>query len=155
MTTINKVMAGLLTVSTAGLLFIATHEGTVSTAYRDSAGIPTICTGHTKGVKMGQKATRTQCEQFLMDDLADAEKSVQGCTHVPVTQEQFDVLVSFTFNVGGNAYCNSTLAKKLNAGDCKGAASEFSRWNRAGGRVIQGLKNRREDEREVFLRGCV
>lgn len=155
---IARIAAVFLTVSGAGVAFIANHEGTKYEAYLDSAGIPTICTGHIKGVKIGDVATEEQCEAYLREDLADAERSVKGCTNTPVTQEQYDMLVSFTFNVGGGAYCSSTLAKKLDVGDCRGAANEFLKWNKVTvhkkKRVVKGLSNRREDEREVFLRGC-
>jgi len=150
----NKLMASLLAISSAGVVFIMQHEGTKYEAYLDSAGIPTICTGHTNGVYMGQKATKADCERFLLEDLEEATQAVKRCTKVPITQEQYDTLVSFTFNVGGHAYCTSTLARKLNQGDCRGSAEEFKRWNRAGGRVVNGLKARRADEREVFLKGC-
>lgn len=154
-----RVLAVFLAISGAGVAFIAQHEGTRYEAYLDSAGIPTICTGHIKGVKLGQVATEAECEHYLREDLAEAEAAVKACTHRPITQEQYDVLVSFTFNVGGGAFCNSTLARKLNRDDCRNAANEFLKWDKVTAhkkkRVVKGLSNRREDEREVFLQGCV
>jgi len=130
------------------------HEGTKPEAYLDPIGVPTICTGHTKAVRIGQKKTLSECQELLKEDLTAAGASVARCTHHPITQSQYDALVSFAFNVGGSAFCKSTLVKKLNAGDCLGAANEFTKWNRAGGRVLPGLVKRRAQEREMFLKGC-
>ena len=87
---------------------------------------------------------------LLMKDARDAERAVQEAVHVPLRQEQFDALVSFTFNVGGGAFRSSTLVRKLNAGDARGAGDEFLRWATAGGRVLEGLRRRRQAERALF-----
>lgn len=154
MTTIKKYIAGMLTISTAGLVFIATQEGTKPVAYLDPVGIHTICNGHTRGVTIGQRKTYNECQQLLREDASEAGKAVARCTTARLTQEQYDSLVSFTFNVGGAAYCKSTLARKLNAGNCEGAANEFDRWVMAKGKRLPGLVKRRAAEKAMFLKGC-
>lgn len=150
----NKVAAGTLTITTIGLLSIAAFEGSRQVAYRDPVGIPTICSGHTKGVRIGQVKTESECQVLLREDVSEAGRYVGKCTSAPVTQAQYDALVSLAFNIGGPAYCKSTLVRKLNAGDCRGAAKEFPRWVRAGSDVLPGLVRRRADEQVRFLTGC-
>ncbi len=150
----QKAVASLFAVSVAGLGFIAGHEGLRLEAYLDPTGVPTICSGHTEGVKIGQTATFEQCNALLRENAGEAGRAVARCTNVAMTQAQYDALVSFVFNVGGSAYCRSTLAKKLNAGDCHGASEEFSRWIYAGGRALPGLISRRSAERAMFESGC-
>jgi len=150
----NKVIASVLALSSAGLVAITTYEGIEPVAYRDAVGIPTICAGHTKGVKIGQKETIAGCLVMLHEDATEAGKGVASCTTARVTQAQYDALVSLAFNIGTGAYCKSTLVRKLNARDCLGAADEFMRWNKAGGRVLPGLTYRRQKERAGFLTGC-
>lgn len=150
----SKAAAGALVLSALGVGMIQRFEGTKYTAYLDSVNVPTICTGSTRKVFLGQTATPAECEERLQQDTSYAGKAIARCTAVKLTQEQYDALVSFAFNVGGGAYCKSTLARKLNAGDCYGAANEFQRWNRAGGRVLPGLTKRRAAEAALFRKGC-
>lgn len=150
----TKALAATLSISAAGLLFIQQHEGTKTAAYQDTVKVWTICTGSTTKVRPGQIATLAECTARLQEDTTYAGKAIARCTTQPVTQGQYDALVSFTFNVGGGAYCRSTLVRKLNAGDCSGAANEFQRWNRAGGRVLPSLTKRRADEAALFRKDC-
>lgn len=152
-----RVLAALLTISAAGLTGIVRHEGMVKAVYLDPVGIPTACVGHTKTVTqrdVGKQISEDVCLRMLDEDTADAQRAVQRSVTVPITQEQYDALVSFTFNVGGGALHSSTLVRKLNAGDCWGAGAEFPRWNKARGRVLKGLVKRRADERNLFETGC-
>lgn len=149
-----RIAAGLLVVSAAALSAIQLHEGVVQTAYLDPVGIPTICAGHTEGVFLGQQRTLKECEAMLKEDVSYAGKAIARCTKVDLTQEQYDALTSFVFNVGGSAYCTSTLVRKLNAGDCFGSASQFDRWVYAKGRKLPGLIKRRAAERALFETGC-
>lgn len=149
-----RLIAAALTVSAAGLIAIAGHEDVRTAAYVDPVGIPTVCAGHTTTAKLGQKKTVAQCLALLHADAGEAGRGVASCTTAPITQAQFDALVSFTFNVGSGAYCRSGLVRKLNAGDCWGAAREFDRWVYAGGKKLPGLVKRRADERAVFETGC-
>lgn len=152
-------LAATMVLSTAGAVGIATHEGTVPTVYLDPVGIPTVCTGHTGPeitAAMAGKITLSpaRCADLLKQDTRASQKAVGALVTEPVTQEQYDALVSFTFNVGRGNLASSTLLRKLNAGDCHGAAAEFPRWNRAKGKVLAGLTTRRADERTAFEAGC-
>lgn len=149
----KKATAGLL-LSLAGLSFIQTWEGTENTAYLDSVGVPTICTGSTRAVKIGQVATTQECEERLVQDTGTAGRALARCVTAPVTQRQYDALVSLGFNIGEGAICRSTLVRKLNSGDCRGAGAEFLRWDWAGGSRLRGLTNRRKAESAEFLKDC-
>jgi lysozyme len=141
-------------ISPKGIEKIKGYEGLSLTAYPDpgTGGRPwTIGHGHTLGVQKGDVITREQAEKFLHEDLAPVYLTIESNVKVPLTQGQFDALCSFIFNVGSGNFVKSTLLKKLNAGDTAGAAAEFVRWNRAGGKVLTGLTRRREAERELFL----
>jgi len=149
----GRVVTGALAlaVTLAGAL-AAHYEGDVPTAYQDTAGVYTICEGHTKGVKPGDTATPEQCAEYKAADLADASDAVDACVRVPLTVGERAAYVDFVFNVGGSAFCGSTLVRKLAAGDRVGACNELSRWTHAGGKVLPGLVKRRESERELCLR---
>ena len=139
-----------LKISKKGLDLIKEYEGCVLTAYRCPAGVWTIGYGHTGGVNKGDKITKKQAESFLKEDIEKFENGVNSVVSVALTQNQFDALVSFTYNVGLAAFKTSTLRQKLNAGDYKGAAKEFPRWNKSSGRVLNGLIRRRNAEKRLF-----
>ncbi len=154
----RKVLVGALTLSAAGGAGITMHEGSVPEVYLDPVNIPTVCVGHTRTVSKDMVGTRfspEQCDQLLREDTQVAERAVKRHVKVPVTQEQYDSLVSLTFNVGASNFAGSTLLKRLNAGDCWGAAKEFNRWIYARGKKLPGLINRRADESRSFATGCV
>ena len=132
---------------------IKEFEGLYLEAYLCPANKWTIGYGHTKTVRPGMKITERGAEELLRQDLAWCEDAVRENVKVPLTQNQFDALVSFVFNVGEGAFKKSTLLKKLNAGDYEGAANELLRWTRGGGKVLKGLVRRREAERQLFLAG--
>ncbi|WP_426575979.1 lysozyme [Xenorhabdus stockiae] len=141
-------------ISDKGLECIKQYEGLKLKAYPDPAtgGTPwTIGFGHTKGVKKGDVITEQQAEIFLHDDLQPIYTTLRRLVKVPLSQSQFDALCSFIFNCGRGNFSGSTLLKKLNQGDYSGAAVEFSRWNKAAGKVMRGLDNRRASERQMFL----
>lgn len=139
--------------SQRGVEFIAGFEGFVDHVYRDAVGIPTIGFGHV--VRNGEHfatITRAQGLQLLADDAHLATAAVLIATRPrSLSQGQLDALTSFVYNVGAGAFRSSTLLRKLNAGDSKGAADEFLKWDRAGGRELAGLKTRRLAERRLFL----
>lgn len=137
--------------SDKGIDLIKAFEGLRLNAYRCPAGVPTIGYGHTKDVVMGTKITAEDAEELLRGDLEVFEDGVAEAVKLSLTQGQFDALVSFSFNLGVGALRKSTLLKKLNMGDIEGAADEFLKWNRAGGKVLPGLVKRRKAERELFL----
>lgn len=142
--------AAWLTIAVAS---VAGFEGLRTVAYKDPVGIPTICFGETVGVRMGDRASIEQCKDMLADSLSKADAAVMRCTRRPMTDERRAALVSFTYNVGGAAYCGSTVARKLNAGDVFGGCNELSRWVYARGVKLPGLVNRREEERKMCLKG--
>lgn len=152
--------------SEAGLAFISAHEGTVLRAYDDFRpgyllkpgdavkGTLTIGVGHTgPDVFIGQTITQAQALELLKKDLAGAEADVERFVTAKVTQNQFDALVSFVFNVGGTNFRKSTLLRRLNSGDVAGAAQQFMVWNKSKGQVLPGLTKRRAAEADLFLKG--
>lgn len=128
-------------------------EGTRQQAYLDPVSIPTICSGHTGGVKLGQTATIDQCDDMMAQDLLKANAALNACVLVPLNDNQRAAFASFTFNAGGGNFCGSTMARKLNAGDYVGACNELPRWIYAGGKSLPGLVKRRAAERDLCLRG--
>ncbi|MGJ3251504.1 MAG: lysozyme [Elainellaceae cyanobacterium] len=134
-----------------GLRLIKSFEGLRLEAYLDPVGIWTIGYGTTSGVRPGMEITAAEAEDLLKRDLRRFEAAVSRNVKVPINDDQFSALVSFTYNVGEGALASSTLLKLLNQGDIRGAADQFLRWNKAGGRVLAGLTRRRKAERALFL----
>jgi len=146
-----------------GAAFIGRFEGFRGAMYNDAAGHCTIGFGHLVHhgpINGGESAefkagiTRERALQLLQADAAIAAKCVATKVKVPLSQAQFDALVSFTFNVGTGAFQDSTLLRMLNAGDYSAVPGQLERWSRAGGRVLQGLLNRRHAEGTLFSRGA-
>lgn len=141
----------MMQTSPAGRALIEKFEGLRLTAYRDTGGIWTIGYGHTNGVTPGMSINQPQADQFLKEDLASAAACVNLHCDAQLTQNQFDALVSFAFNIGNGAFASSTLLRLLNADDYTGAAGQFGRWvHDASGNVEPGLVTRRADERALF-----
>jgi lysozyme len=123
-------------------------------AYRPTPNdVWTIGFGHTVDVHEGDVCSYPQALTYLGEDLAPVTRAVNRCVTVPITQDQFDALVSFTFNVGIGAFEESTLLRKLNDGDTGGAASEILKWDHQDGEVLGGLVRRRAAEQHLFLSG--
>lgn len=137
-------------INEAGLNLIKDFEGCRLKAYLCPAGVWTIGYGHTQGVKPDMVINQLQAERFLRQDLKRFEDAVTSLVKVPITPNQFSALVSFAYNVGTGALYDSTLLRKLNKKDYKGAANEFLRWNKAGGKVLPGLTRRRLAEKDLF-----
>jgi lysozyme len=137
--------------STAGQHFIEGFESCRLSAYLDMAGIPTIGWGHTgPDVHMGMTITQPHADELFEQDLKKFEEIVNREVHVPITQGEFDALVSFSYNVGGAALHSSTLLKDLNSADYAGADAQFQAWDRSAGRVVLGLLRRRQAEAALF-----
>ncbi len=136
--------------SQQGLDLIKSFEGLRLSAYKCPADVWTIGYGTTAGVKPGQTITPERADELLREDVAKVEAQVLRTIKVPLKQGQFDALVSFTYNLGVGNLADSTLARLLNAGDYMGAAAQFDRWNKAGGKVLKGLVTRRAAERAMF-----
>ena len=137
-----------LSLSAAGLVGIVAWEGYRGEAYIPVPGdVPTIGFGTTEGVRMGDTITPPKALERALTDVQKFEGALKRCVKVPLHQHEYDAFVSLAYNIGEHAFCNSTLVRLLNAGDYAGACAQISRWNRAGGRVVQGLVNRRAAER--------
>ena len=142
---------------TAGWLAIAiavvgAYEGISLTAYPDIVGVPTICYGETKNVKLGQTATKEQCDSQLSARLVEFNQGVESCVTRPMRDNERVAFVSLSYNIGVDAFCKSTVVRRFNAGDKAGSCDAFLMWNKAGGKVVQGLVNRRQKEREMCLK---
>lgn len=145
--------------SDKGIALIKQFEGCKLTAYPDpgTGGAPwTIGYGWTqpvdgKPVRPGMTIDQATADRLLKTGLVSYENDVSRLVKVKLSQGQFDALVSFTYNLGSRSLSTSTLLSKLNAGDYAGAADEFPRWNKAGGKILNGLTRRREAERALFL----
>jgi len=140
-----------------GLALIKSFEKCVLTAYQDGGGVWTIGWGHTgPEVVAGLVWTQEQADTQLPHDLSHAVQAVNSSltpwAAAHVTQNEFDALVAFTFNVGVGAEAHSTLLKCIGAGNFGQAADEFLKWDHVNGQVSAGLLRRRQAERDLFLR---
>lgn len=145
-----------MNISLKGIELIKSFEGLQLKAYRDSVGVLTIGYGWTqpvdgKPLRDGMVIDKPTAERLLKTGVVQYEDAVNKLVKVKITQGQFDALVSFAYNLGIRSLSTSTLLKKLNAGDSAGAADEFPKWNKAGGKILTGLVRRREAERALFL----
>lgn len=155
MSRLKKAGLGL---TAAGVIAVATvggYEGLRTKAYRDVVGIPTVCFGETRGVKMGDRYTVDECKAMLGDALVEFETGMRRCLKAPdqIPDKTYVAFLSLSYNIGQGAFCRSTVARRANAGNLKGACDAMLAWNKAGGRVIQGLVNRRKGERLLCLEG--
>ena len=145
-----------LKTSPAGLAIIKKFEGFRAKPYACPAGVATIGYGSTyyadgRPVKMTDAPiTEAQAQELLQATLAKYEDCVNGAVKMPINQNQFDALVSFTYNVGCSAFRNSTMLRLLNQGYEPQAAEQFNRWTLGGGKVLAGLVSRRAAERALF-----
>jgi len=153
----TKKGAAAIVVAGASLLaFIGNWEGSRNEVYVDIVGVPTVCEGHTgPDVKLGEVWSKERCDAILRKNVDRFGAAVLRCVQVPINQNQYDAFVALAFNIGENAFCGSTLVKLANAGDLAAACDQILRWNRAGGREVRGLTNRRKAERELCLKPVV
>lgn len=136
---------------------IKEHEALRLTAYLPTKDdVWTIGYGHTKTARQGMVITEAQAEQLLRDDLEWVEAAIDKLVKVPLTQNQHDAVGSLIFNIGGGAFSKSTVLRRLNAGDYRGAADAFLMWNKQRDKqtgkmnVLRGLTKRRQQERDLF-----
>ncbi|KQX03557.1 lysozyme [Acinetobacter sp. Root1280] len=144
-------------VSPQGVNLICGFEGLELKAYDDGVGVCTIGYGttiypHGKAVQYGDTCTIEQAKNYMQYDLRRFEQAVSAAVNVPLNQNQFDALVSLSYNIGIGAFKNSTLLKLLNASDYQAASHQFDVWIKAGGKTVQGLVNRRAVEKTLFLK---
>ena len=138
--------AAILAVSLVG-----GFEGLRTYAYRDVVGVATVCYGETRGVKMGDRHSKAECDAMLLKGLQEFEAGVLACTTVALPERRQVALVSFAYNVGVGAYCGSSVARLINAGQPRAGCDALLKWNKAGGFVFAGLTRRRQAERELCL----
>lgn len=136
----------------AGAGTISHFEGKSNKTYLDPVNILTSCYGHTgPELRKNQVFTDDQCLDQLADDLKEHDVGMMSSIKVPINDNQHAAFLSFTYNLGVGAFKSSTLLKKLNSGDYEGACNELPRWNKADGKVLKGLVDRREAERQMCL----
>jgi len=141
---------------------VGVWEGVRTTAYRDPIGIPTVCFGETRGVKMGDRYTMDECKAMLGTALAEFEAGMRRCLKAPdrIPDKSYVAFLSLSYNIGVGAFCKSSIrayanryADSHNLSDLAGACNRILRYNKAGGRVLQGLVNRRKAEQKLCLAG--
>jgi len=135
---------------TKGIELIKHFEGCELEAYKCAAGVWTIGYGHIKGVTPESVITQEQAEQMLVEELNEYEGYINDMVTVPLSQNQFDALVSWVYNLGGGNLKASTLLKVVNSGEFNGVPEQIMRWNKAGGKVLEGLTRRRQAEADLF-----
>lgn len=142
--------------SKVGLDLLKRWEGCRLKSYKDSAGIWTVGYGLTSAagiipVTEGLTITQAQADDYLARALVKYEQAVERAITRPMTQPQFDAMTSLCYNIGPGAFAASTVVRRFNAEDIAGAGEAFLMWTKAGGKELQGLVNRRHDERRMFL----
>ena len=136
----------------AGAIFVGGWEGLQLVAYRDVVGVATICYGETRGVRMGDRATKAECDAKLTAGLIEFADGIAHCVpwdSLPDTRKI--AVVSLAYNIGQGGFCKSSVARELRNGNVIAACDAFLRFNKAGGVVWRGLTNRRKAERELCL----
>lgn len=136
--------------SEEGRALIKKFEGCELEAYQCSANVWTIGYGHTQGIKEGDVCTQEDADRMLEEDLEEFEGYVQEAVNVPLEQHEFDALVAWTYNLGPSNLRSSTMLKRLNDSKFDQVPLEMRRWNKAGGKVLDGLVRRREAESLLF-----
>ena len=150
-------MKNQMKLSDNGFRLLGELEGIVLKPYKDSVGIPTIGIGSTyyedgTKVKMTDKAiTKERAIQLAKNVVKSFEEQVNKSILLPMTQNQFDAMVLLCYNIGKSGFARSSVVRNFNLGNIQRAADSFLLWNKAGGRVVQGLVNRRNKERSLFL----
>lgn len=133
--------------------FIAPWEGQELRAYRDIVGVPTICFGETRGVKMGDTATPAECQTMLAKGVAEFAEGIRPCLPPALPDKTRAAFISAAYNVGVAGFCGSSMSRRAKAGDLRGACDALLMWNKAGGREVRGLTRRRTAERALCLAG--
>ena len=152
------VVGGALTAAGVALASLTTNwEGVRNDAYLDriaSTPVWTVCAGETKNVKKGDRHSDAECRQMLVERYAnDFEPAMRACLKSPdsIPDGAYIAFADVSYNIGSRAFCGSSMARLANAGDLIGACNALLRWNKAGGRVVKGLDNRRKAERQICL----
>lgn len=154
--------SGASALAIAAALAMGWEGGNVHKAYWDSYGhVWTICAGHTGGVHKGDTATDAQCEAYMQADMAHAAAAVDRCIHAKLSSLERAAFIDAAYNIGPSVVCGSTLQRLANSGDVTGACLQLTDaldkrgnvvgWTYSGGKMVQGLRNRRTDERNLCI----
>ena len=137
-------------ISEEGIQLIKNFEGCRTEAYQDSVGVWTIGYGHTKGVFEGMIISKDDADEMLLEELEEYEEYVEEYVEVPLSQNEFDALVCWTYSLGPTNLRNSPLLIVLSQSKFDEVPEQIKRWNKAGGEVLNGLVRRREAEALLF-----
>lgn len=140
----------IMKISENGLNLIKHFEGCELQAYKCPAGVWTIGYGHIKTAHEGKVITQEQADEMLVEEMEEYEGYINRAVKVELSQNQFDAMVSWVYNLGNGNLGASTLLKVLNMGDYAGVPAQMLRWNKAGGKVLEGLTRRRQAEADLF-----
>jgi lysozyme len=132
---------------------IGGFEGLRTTAYLDSVKIPTVCYGETKGIHLGMKFTKDQCDAMFVSRLDEFATKVEACVKRPMSDKTLVAFTSLSYNIGSAGFCNSSVVREYNKGNAKLACNKMEAFNKAGGRVLLGLVRRRSAESALCLEG--
>ena len=141
---------GVAVIGLVAIAFVGNLEGLRLAAYKDVVGVWTVCYGETKGIKGGMKFTKEQCDVMFIDGLARHEAGMRKCLTFPdqLPEKTYVALLSFTYNVGTGGFCKSTVRRKANAGDLKGACNALMLWVKP-----KAITGRRMKEKKLCLEG--
>jgi lysozyme len=137
----------------SGIALIKRFESCSLTVYRDIRGLATVGYGHRTLLDIGHTISQDEADQLLVDDCQRTVDALKACIKIQLSDNEFSACVSLAFNIGVNAFKNSTLLKLLNGGGLVPAANAFLDWDHANGVVIPGLTRRRQAEKDLFLKG--
>jgi len=137
-------------ISEEGIELLKKFEGCKLEAYQDSVGVWTIGYGHTKGVYKGMTISQDDAEEMLEEEMEEYEGYIEEYVEVPLSQNEFDALVCWVYNLGPTNLRNSTLLMVLNQSKFDEVPEQIKRWNKAGGEILKGLVRRREAEALLF-----
>lgn len=146
-------VAAVLAAAALASPLVVSWEGWEKKPYADVVSVNTVCAGATRGIVAGKTYTDQECMDLLARDLVDHGMQIDRCIKVEVPDPSRAAFTSLAYNIGVGNFCGSTLVKKLNAGNLRGACAEIPRWNRAGGQVLTGLTRRRAEEQAYCVRG--
>ena len=148
----NRKQVATISLSATALVALLLHEGYRENAYTPVAGdVPTIGFGTTSGVKLGDRTTPEKALNVALKDVQKFEGALKECVTVPLEQHEYDAYISLSYNIGSNAFCKSTLVRKLNTGDYEGACNQILRWDQFNGKPLAGLTKRRQEEHKKCL----
>jgi lysozyme len=148
----NRKQVATISLSATALVALLLHEGYREHAYTPVAGdVPTIGFGTTSGVKLGDRTSPEKALTVALRDVQRFEGSLKDCVTVPLHQHEYDAYISLSYNIGSNAFCRSTLVRKLNTEDYTGACQEILRWDKFQGKSLPGLTKRRQEEHQKCL----